>query len=653
MTTTREPLLACIVKVPAPVCCTDREDRIVAVNDEWLDFLAYQRDDVIGQPIGRFMTSESARHYEQALASTLAAGQVLHNVEVTFLTKAGEPRDVLFSAQPGDESEPVTVSTMVDLMALRRAERELIRTDERFHLLVAGIADYALYMLSPEGLIASWNLGAERMKGYTSEDVIGKHYSMVYTVQDQQAGLPYKALEEARTQGRYEAQGWRVRKDGSRFWANVVLDAIRDESGNLLGFVKISRDVTEQLQQQQALEEARGQLAQAQKMEAVGQLTGGIAHDFNNLLTAILGNAEMLDRTQGVLTTEARARLATIRETAERGAALTHRLLTFARKQALQPRDTDLNKLVTGMTELIQRTLPESIALETVLGAGLWRTNVDQNQLENVLLNLVVNARDAMPAGGWLTIETANTYIDDEYARLNEVKAGQYVLLAITDSGSGMPPDVMARAFEPFYTTKPEGQGTGLGLSQAFGFVKQSDGHIKLYSEIGQGTTIKIYLPRHLASQDAVVEAQQPIASSTGQYETILVVEDDPRVLEYSCSALKTLGYRALQAETADAALRILEGDPSVSVLFTDVGLPGMNGRELAKEAQRRKSGLKVLFTTGYARNAVVHQGLLDVGAELLPKPFTVASLARKLRQILGNDGRHPASLASKSTSSG
>jgi len=381
---------------------------------------------------------------------------------------------------------------------------------------------------------------------------------------------------------------------------------------------------------------------QAQKMESVGQLTGGIAHDFNNLLTVILGNIETLQRRalKGELKTseEAFTRLTSAAlDGARRAATLTQRLLAFSRRQPLDPRPIDANRLVSGMSELLRRALGESIRTEVVLAGGLWQISADANQLESALLNLAVNARDAMPEGGKLTVETANTYLDETYAAAHpEVTSGQYVLIAVSDSGAGMPPEVVARAFEPFFTTKEVGAGTGLGLSQVYGFVKQSGGHVKIYSELGEGTVVKLYLPRLLGA--AVGEAppaqRQPIGGT--REEVILVVEDDEAVRAHSTSMLRELGYGVLEAPDGPSALRLLGQHPQVRLLFTDVGLPNrMNGRQLADAAQRLRPDLKVLFTTGYARNAIVHHGRLDQGLELLLKPFTFADLASKVRKAL------------------
>jgi len=518
-----------------------------------------------------------------------------------------------------------------------RAQASLAQSEERFRLLVSGVTDYAILMLDPRGMVSSWNEGAQRIKGYSAAEILGSHISRFYPPGEASAGVPDKLLETAANVGRAEAEGWRLRKDGSRFWANVVITALRDDDGHLRGFAKITRDITERRDSERALEKNREMLAQLQKMEALGQLTGGVAHDFNNNLTAILGNIELIQRGSGSSDAERTARLlGAAQRAAERAAELTRRLLAFSRRQALEPQIVDVNKLVGSMSEMLHRTLGETTVIETVLAAGLWRANVDPNQLESAILNLAVNARDAMPEGGKLTIETGNTYLDDHYATVrSEVKSGQYVMIAVSDTGEGMSGDIMAHAFEPFFTTKPEGKGTGLGLSQVHGFVKQSGGHIELYSEIGQGTTIKIYLPRSLAHGDPQPAEEQPRLAPTPLAETVLVVEDNENVRIFSADALVSLGYRVLEAADADGALHILETHPETNLLFTDVDLPGANGRQLANEARRRSPHLKVLYSTGYTRNAIVHHGTLDAGVELLGKPFTVEALGRKLQQML------------------
>ena len=377
-------------------------------------------------------------------------------------------------------------------------------------------------------------------------------------------------------------------------------------------------------------------LRQAQKMEAIGHLTGGVAHDFNNLLTIVIGNVESLQRH---MPPTAPARLRRSAENAmqgaKRAATLTQRLLAFSRRQPLEPKPVEINKLVSGMSDLLRGTLGESVEIQTVLAGGVWRVEADSNQLENSLLNLAVNARDAMPKGGKLTIETANTHLDEAYSvREAEVLPGQYVLIAVSDTGSGMLKETMERVFEPFFTTKPTGHGTGLGLSQVYGFVKQSGGHVKLYSEAGQGTTVKIYLPRFTGA-DAQDELPQGTIPDGHGKETVLVVEDDNAVREHSSEILRELGYRVIEAHDGISALKMIEQYAGIDLLFTDVGLPGINGRELAEEARKRRPGLKILFTTGYARNAIVHHGRLDADVEMIGKPFTYADLATKVRKVI------------------
>lgn len=378
------------------------------------------------------------------------------------------------------------------------------------------------------------------------------------------------------------------------------------------------------------------QLRQAQKMEAIGHLTGGVAHDFNNLLTIVIGNIDSLHRNMDSQTPARMRRwVENAMHGAKRAASLTQHLLAFSRRQPLEPKPVELNRLISNLSQMLGRTLGEKVEVQTILGAGLWRVEVDPNQLETSIVNLAVNARDAMPHGGKLTIETANAHLDEAYvAAASEVAAGQYVVVAVSDSGAGMSKEVLQHAFEPFFTTKPTGHGTGLGLSQVYGFVKQSGGHVRLYSEPGQGTTVKIYLPRLVGADADTPQASDTIPDGSGK-ETVLVVEDDANVREYSTEILRELGYLVVEAEDASSALRHLERVDGIDLLFTDIGLPGLNGRELAEEARRKRPSIKVLYTTGYARNAVVHHGRLDAGVQLIAKPFTYAELASKIRQTL------------------
>ena len=410
--------------------------------------------------------------------------------------------------------------------------------------------------------------------------------------------------------------------------ANAALSASNTE------LALAAQRLQEEIEERQRVEAV---LRQAQKMEAVGELTGGIAHDFNNLLTVIIGNLDTLRRQTGDQDEGARVRLDAALAAAGRAASLTERLLAFARRQTLEPKVIDANRLVTGMDDLLRRALGPQVVLETVLAAGPWHVHADPNQLENALLNLAINARDAMPAGGRLTIETANAELDTAYAAAHvDVVPGQYVAIAVTDTGSGMPAWVKERAFEPFFTTKEAGRGTGLGLSQVYGFVKQSGGHVKIYSEPGSGTTVRLYLPKSTAM--AVDDETRHARERPGQVSpglSVLVVEDDPFVRLFAVGALEELGYRALEAPNGQIALDILGREPAIGLLLTDVGLPGMDGRKLAEAARRLRPELRVLFMTGFARNAIVHNGVLDPGVSFVAKPFTVDLLARKLAEVL------------------
>jgi PAS domain S-box-containing protein len=397
----------------------------------------------------------------------------------------------------------------------------------------------------------------------------------------------------------------------------------------------VARDVTEQKSREAALHKAEEALRQSQKMEALGQLTGGIAHDFNNLLTGIIGS---LDITRRRLASNRPGDVTRFMEaasiSAQRAAALTHRLLAFARRQSLDTKPSDINRLVAGMDDLLHRTLGEHVELRTMLGPDIWPAMTDDNQLENAILNLAINARDAMPDGGRLTIETGNTRLDEKYARLNDdVAAGDYVVIAVTDTGSGMPPDVVAKAFDPFFTTKPIGEGTGLGLSMIYGFVKQCAGHVRIYSEVGTGSSVKMFFPRAVAE---VAEEQDGAGEvPLGQGETVLVVEDDPTVRLLMIDVLEELGYRHLEAPDGNAAIPILRSRQRIDLLLTDVGLPHMNGRQLAEIARGVRPGLRVLFVTGYAEKAAVRHGFLEPGMEMLTKPFALDALALKVREMI------------------
>lgn len=659
----------------------DAKGTVIEINPSALDAAGIKLSDVEGREIWKTFWWQVSDEINATLKQSilLAAQGKFVRWDAEIYGRAGDKETVIIDASlcPVQDEQGNVVFIAVearDITEKKAYEREIARQHESertlearvaertaqliaesqqrekaegiFRLLVQGVVDYAIYMLDPKGVITSWNAGGERIKGYASGEIIGQNFSRFFTPEDRAAGLPAKAIETAIREGKYEGEGWRVRKDGTRFWASVVLDAIRDQNGDLLGFAKVTRDVTERREAMLALQKTQEQLAQSQKMEGIGHLTGGVAHDFNNLLTIIMGNLETLQRATQDPKTNA-DRLMRLAENAMRGAqraaALTQRLLAFSRQQPLDPKILDINKMVGGMSDLFRRSLGEQVAIETVLAGGLWRVHVDPNQLEIAILNLAVNARDAMPKGGKLTIETANTHLDESYAANQaEVLSGQYVVICVTDTGRGMTREVMERAFEPFFTTKDVGHGTGLGLSQVYGFVKQSGGHVKIYSELGQGTTVKIYLPRLHATEDEVTVIEPRVPPVRGRAtEAILVVEDDQDVRTHTMEILSELGYRTLEAGTGHAALQILQAQPEIQLLFTDVGLPGgMNGRQLAEEARQQRPDVKVLMTTGYARNAIVHDGRLEPGVQLITKPFTYTDLASKVRSILDAPAR-------------
>lgn len=595
--------------------------------------------DAVLQAIAQAAAGETAR-FDARLAQTRHSEPplVLDSTLRPVRDDAGNIAFVLYEAREATQqrrNEAALRESQAQAKRERQASAQLLETEQRFRLLVESVVDYAIFMLDAEGYITSWNAGAQRIKGYRAEEIIGQHFSRFYTEEDQRNGVPQRVLQSAARLGKFEGEGWRVRKDGSRFWANALLDAIVGPDGEVIGFAKVTRDLTEK-------RNIEAQLRQSQKMEAIGQLTGGIAHDFNNLLQVVIGSLEGLQRRAGnLLLTPQGADMQRFIDNALRGADraanLTRRLLAFSRRQTLDAKPTDVGKLVAGMSDLLRRTLGEGISIHAVNASDLWRVSVDANQLESALLNLAVNARDAMPSGGKLTIETANCRLDQAYtARFEGLEPGQFVMIAVSDTGMGMSREIIERAFEPFFTTKEVGHGTGLGLSQVYGFVKQSGGHVRVYSEVNEGTTVKLYLPR-LASDVAEHERVEhlPAPQSRGG-ETILVVEDDENVRTATNDMLAELGYRVVMAADGASALLLIGEHPEIKLLFTDVGLPGgMNGKQLADAARATRPDLHVLFTTGYARNAIVHQGRLDPGIHLLSKPFTFAELADKLALLL------------------
>ncbi|RAK56486.1 PAS domain S-box protein [Phenylobacterium deserti] len=617
----------------------DRQGRVSSWNPGAARFKGYDAGEIIGEHFSRFYTEEERAAGVPALALELAEKEGRFEREGWRLRKDGSRfwAHVVIDPIRSPTGELVGFAKITrDLTERRQSEEALRRTQEQFRLLVQGVNDYAIYMLDREGKVASWNAGAQRIKGYTPDEIIGHHFSRFYTEREREIGTPTRGLATALREGHWEAEGLRVRKDGSTFWAHVVIDAIRDDAGEVIGFAKVTRDITERKEAERQLQEAQAALVRSQKMDALGQLTGGVAHDFNNLLQVIAGNLQLLSRDIAG-NPRAETRVQNALAGVARGAKLAQQLLAFGRRQPLEPKVVSIGRFIKGMDDMLRRTLGSEIEVETVISGGLWNTMVDPGQIENALLNLAINARDAMNGHGKLTIEAGNALLDDVYARQHDdVKPGQYVLLAVTDTGHGMPAEILDKVFDPFFSTKPEGKGTGLGLSMVYGLVKQSGGHIKIYSEVGQGTTVKIYLPRVMEAEDVVTaEADGPVR---GGDETVLVVEDDEDVREAAVALLTELGYRVFKARDAASAMGVVESGLPIDLLFTDVVMPGpLRSPELARRAKERLPQLAVLFTSGYTENAIVHGGRLDPGVELLGKPYSREQLARKVRHVLGN----------------
>jgi PAS domain S-box-containing protein len=617
----------------------DLDGKVVSWNPGAERIKGYTEGEIIGQHFSRFYSEEerAAGIPQHALRTAAEAGRF--TAEAWRIRKDGSRFWAAVVIDPiHDQGRLVGFAKITrDMTDQRRVQQTALESERRFRLLVQSVTDYAIFMLDLDGSIANWNAGAERIKGYTAGEIVGQHFSRFYTAEEAAAGVPARALETARREGRYEAEGWRVRKGGCRFWASVVIDAVWDE-GTLVGFAKITRDLTERREAQLQLEQSREQLFQAQKMEAVGHLTSGLAHDFNNLLTGISGSLEILKArvAQGRVAGLDRY-ITAAQDSAGRAAALTHRLLAFSRRQTLDPKPTSANRLVAEMEELLRRTVGPAIQVETRLAAGLWPILCDPNQLENAILNLCINARDAMPDGGRLLIETANACLREPADVGPDTSPGPYVAIHVTDTGSGMSPEVAARAFDPFFTTKPLGQGTGLGLSMIYGFARQSGGQVRIASQPGAGTTVRIDLPRHWG--EAIEEGVEPGSTTAPRAEageTVLIVDDEPTLRMLVTEVLQDLGYAAIEAADGASGLKVLQSEVRIDLLITDVGLPGgINGRQMADIARQSRPALKVLFVTGYAETAAVSSDQLEPGMHIMTKPFSLEMLGSRIKAII------------------
>jgi len=598
-----------------------------AYEPEELHGLAFDRLFTIDMPVGGI---------DAALSTARRSGHFCGSG--WFLPKDGGRAQALLKVEPvraekrGMQGFAVTIG---DISGQRQNETALAESEQKFRMLLQGVIDYAIYMIDPQGYITNWNPGGERIKGYRADEIVGLHFSQFYTPEDRAAGTPALALAIAARDGRYEGEGWRVRKDGTRFWASVVIDRILDSEGQLLGFAKVTRDMTEKRRAEEALEQARTALAQAQKMEAVGQLTGGVAHDFNNLLTVITNSLDLLEgrvrpdpHTRRIIDSAQRA--------AERGARLTEQLLAFSRRQPLQPEIHNINALIEGFEAVLRRACPEPIELEMRLAPRPLAANIDSPQFETALLNLIVNARDAMPNGGRVRITTGRKAIGAAEARaMSDIVPGDYIKISVTDTGEGMPRDVLNRVFEPFFTTKEVGKGSGLGLSQVYGFVTQSGGHVAIDSKPGAGTTVALYLPANNVAAAGLPDRQSD-AERAPALGRVLVVEDDPEVLDVTVEMLRTFGWEVLTAPDGPSALSVLRRDADIDVLFTDIVMPrGMNGVELAREARRLRPTLRVLLASGYPASALPYdRGAEDGEFPFLSKPYRASDLANQLRAL-------------------
>jgi PAS domain S-box-containing protein len=595
-------------------------------------FKGYLAEEIIGQHFSRFYEEADRRSGlpQRALAAAREHGK--YEAEGWRVRKDGSRFWAHVVIDPiRDPSGAVVGYAKItrDLTERRAAEQRLRRSEEQFRLLVQSVTDYAIYMLDTEGRVTSWNAGAERIKGYRPEEILGQHFSRFYRPEDRRNGEPMRALATAARDGRFESEGWRVRKDGTRFWANVVVDPVRDESGTIIGFAKVTRDVTERDQARQALETARESLFQSQKLDAIGQVTGGVAHDFNNLLMVVLSSLELLRRRLGD-----DARAATLIDNAmraaQRGASLTQRMLAFARRQDLNPEPVDIAETVRGLSDLLQRSVGPTVTIETRFPEALKPVRVDQNQFELVLLNLTVNARDAMPHGGEIVISASEENLDQPTQKL---APGAYVCTRVSDNGEGMDEETLHRATEPFFTTKGVGKGTGLGLSMVEGLASQSGGRFVLRSRPGEGTTAELWLP---VAQAPAGVACPPAPASKGEEGprplVILAVDDDALVLASTRAMLEDLGHVTLVASSAAEALQTLNSRPDVELLLTDHAMPQMTGAQLIDTIRGEHPDLAIVLATGYAE---LEEKAATPDIATLTKPFTQEQLSESIRAAL------------------
>lgn len=580
----------------------------------------YQADEIVGQHFSVFYPSEDRKAGLPKITLDTARSAGKFEAEGWRVRKDGSRflASVVVDAIYENGSLIGFAEITRDITERRTAEAKLNASESNFRLLVSGVTDYALYMLSPNGLVTNWNAGGQRIKGYTPDEIIGQHFSKFYTEADRASGKPDRALATARDKGRYEEEGWRVRKDGSFFWASVVIDPIHDDLGDLIGFAKITRDITERKEAQEKLERVQRQLAESQKLDALGQLTGGVAHDFNNLLMVISGGIHVLKKAVADNSKAMRAAEA-IENATKRGASLTSQLLSFARRQSVNPAPLSLPGALASIYEVLTSGLGSSTKLRVETAADLWPVTVDHTEFETAIINLVINARDAMPNGGEVVISAINIITETDDV------VGEHVAISVEDTGQGIPPDVLDKVFDPFFTTKPVGKGTGLGLSQVHGFVHQAGGAIKVTSELGKGTVVTISLPR-----GSVPASTEDDATMVANASTVLLVEDNPEVADVSKGLLEQLGYEVRWASNAEAAIAEMERN-GIKLVFSDIVMPGkMDGISLAKVIRSRHPTIPILLATGYSEAA----SKVDNEFPILRKPFAIHELSQALAKI-------------------
>jgi len=607
----------------------DPHGEIISWNPGAQRFKGYSAEEVIGTHFERFYTDTDRAVGVPMLALERAVKEGHFESEGWRVRKDGTRfwAHVMIDPIVDDAKKLIGFAKITrDLTESRNAAEELRQSQAQFQILVQGVTDYAIYLLDPTGHVSSWNSGAERIKGYTANEIVGEHFSAFYTEEDRKAGEPQRNLRRAEDEGRTEQEGWRVRKDGTRFWAHVLIDRILDDDGRLVGFAKVTRDVSDKRKAAQELEQARHALFQSQKMEAIGQLTGGVAHDFNNLLMAITANLELL-AVRVPDDAEVQKLLENARAAAFRGSSLTQRMLAFARRQQLKPTAVDLMARVYGMSDLLQRTLGTKVSVELKFPLKLEKVRVDANQFELALLNLAVNARDAMPDGGIVTIAAKSIVV--EQMDDSSLPAGKYVSLSVADGGHGMDAATMLRATEPFFTTKDVGHGTGLGLSMVHGLAEQSGGRLNIHSEKGNGTIVEMWLPvAHTETAEvAAAVVDTPVAPPAPRLLSVLMVDDDPLVREVMAGLLEDLGHTVAQVSSAHEALALLNESRHFDVVITDHAMPGFTGTQLITRIAESWPALPVILATGYTELAE-HEPLNVIR---LNKPFRRRDLVEAL----------------------